>query len=110
MVSAEASEEAHSGIDIAVAPGTPVRVAGGGTVAEARADKEYGLFVRVVHPEGYETIYGHLSRLLVEPGEAISAGTVIGLSGNTGRSSAPHLHFEVRKDDQSVDPSSVVKP
>jgi len=104
-----AETEAHPGVDIAVPVGTPVRAAGGGTVALAGVNDDYGMFVRVRHPGGYETMYGHASRLLVRDGDAVAAGQVIALSGNTGRSTAPHLHFEVRRDGRSIDPLAVVK-
>lgn len=99
----------HSGMDIAVPTGTPVRVAGTGSVVEAARDQDYGLFVLVRHPGGYETRYAHLSRILVTAGQPLSAGEVIGLSGNSGRSSAPHLHFEITQSGQSIDPRSLLK-
>ncbi|KPJ90486.1 MAG: hypothetical protein AMS18_10720 [Gemmatimonas sp. SG8_17] len=71
-------------------------------------DPEYGLFVQIDHPEGYQTMYGHASRLLVSLGDSVQAGQVVGLSGTTGRSTAPHLHFEVRRDGQPIDPGAVV--
>jgi murein DD-endopeptidase MepM/ murein hydrolase activator NlpD len=109
QVSPGTESEAHPGIDIAVPIGTPVRAAGGGTVALAGVNDDYGMFVRVRHPGGYETMYGHASRLLVRDGDDVDAGQVIALSGNTGRSTAPHLHFEVRRDGRSIDPLAVVK-
>ena len=96
--------EPHPGVDIAVPRGTPIHAAGGGTVADAGFDREYGQFVLVQHPSGYQTMYGHASRLLVRSGDQISAGQVIALSGSTGRSTAPHLHFEKRQGDLVVDP------
>jgi murein DD-endopeptidase MepM/ murein hydrolase activator NlpD len=102
--------ESHPGIDIAVPLGTPVRAAGGGLVVAAGADSEYGLFVLLRHRGGWETMYGHASRLLVRDGDAVQAGQVIALSGSSGRSTAPHLHFETRRDGKSVDPLTVVKP
>jgi murein DD-endopeptidase MepM/ murein hydrolase activator NlpD len=101
--------ETHEGIDIAVPVGVPVRAAGGGTVEAAGTDTDYGLFVLLRHPNGYETMYGHASRLLVREGDAVSAGQVIALTGNSGRSTAPHLHFEVRREGQSLDPLAFVK-
>ena len=98
----------HPGLDVAVPMGTPIRAAGGGTVAEAGDDPEYGRFVLINHPDGYQTMYGHASRLLVTPGEFVPAGAVIGLSGSTGRSTAPHLHFEIRRDGRVIDPRSIV--
>jgi murein DD-endopeptidase MepM/ murein hydrolase activator NlpD len=100
---------AHSGVDIAVPTGTPVRVAGPGSVAEASRDAEYGLFVLVRHDGGFETRYAHLSRLLTGAGKAVQAGEVIGLSGNSGRSSAPHLHFEITQRGQSIDPRGLLQ-
>lgn len=101
--------ESHPGIDIAVPAGTPVRAAGGGTVAAAGYDADYGMFVLLRHPSGYETMYGHASRLLVAEGDDVQAGQVIALSGNSGRSTAPHLHFEIRRDKKSLDPLTLVK-
>ena len=101
--------ESHPGLDIAVPPGTPVRAAGGGTVIVTGADADYGIFVRLRHPDGYETMYGHTSRLLVREGERVDAGQVIALTGNTGRSTAPHLHFEIRRAGRSLDPTTLIK-
>ena len=102
-------DESHPGIDIAVPLGTPVRASGGGQVSAAGYDPDYGLFVLLRHASGYETMYGHLSRLIATEGDEVQAGQVIGLSGNSGRSTAPHLHFEIRHDDKSVDPLDLVK-
>jgi len=101
--------ESHPGIDIAVPPGTPVRAAGGGVVEAAGTDPAYGQFVLLRHPGGYETMYGHASRILVREGDSAQAGQVIVLSGNSGRSTAPHLHFEIRREGKSLDPLTVVK-
>ncbi len=101
--------ESHPGIDIAVPVGAAVRAAGGGTVAAAGTDPDYGMYVLLRHPEGYETMYGHASRLLVGEGEQVQAGQVIALTGSSGRSTAPHLHFEIRREGRSVDPLTVVK-
>jgi murein DD-endopeptidase MepM/ murein hydrolase activator NlpD len=102
-------DESHPGIDIAVPVGTPLRASGGGTVTQAGYDPDYGLFVLLRHPSGYETMYGHTSRLLAAEGDEVEAGQVIGLSGSSGRSTAPHLHFEIRRDRKSVDPLDLVK-
>lgn len=101
--------EAHQGLDIAVPIGRPVRAAGGGTVLQAGDQAEYGRFVLLDHPGGYQTMYGHLSRIAVAIGQPVDARQVIGLSGNTGRSSAPHLHFEIRRGGQLVNPSDMIK-
>jgi murein DD-endopeptidase MepM/ murein hydrolase activator NlpD len=102
-------DERHEGVDIAAATGTPVRAAGGGTVADAGQDPVFGNFVLVTHPDDYQTLYGHLSRIVTAKGRAVDPGEVIGLAGNTGRSSAPHLHFEVRHKGAAVDPSTLIK-
>lgn len=102
-------DESHPGIDIAVPLGTPVRAAGGGSVSEAGYNADYGLFVLLRHPSGYETMYGHMSRLIAAEGDEVQAGEVIGLSGNSGRSTAPHLHFEIRRDAKSIDPLELVR-
>lgn len=101
--------ETHPGIDIAVAVGTQIRASGGGTVAMAGTDSAYGLFVLLRHPGGYESMYGHASRILVREGDEVTAGQVIALSGSTGRSTAPHLHFEIRREGRSLDPLTLVK-
>jgi murein DD-endopeptidase MepM/ murein hydrolase activator NlpD len=98
----------HEGVDIAVAVGSVVRAAGGGTVSEAGSDPQFGLFVIVQHPGEYQSLYGHLSRIVVAKGQTVAPGEVIGLAGNTGRSSAPHLHLEVRFQGQTVDPLTLV--
>jgi murein DD-endopeptidase MepM/ murein hydrolase activator NlpD len=100
----------HPGIDIAVAEGTYVRAAGGGTVLEAGEDPVYGKYVRLAHREGFETLYAHASELFVSEGDRVERHEVVGLSGNTGTSTAPHLHFEVRKDGEPVDPLTFVQP
>ena len=104
-----AADELHPGLDIAVRVGSLVRATAAGTVLEAGQARDYGLYVLLRHDGGYESMYGHLSRITVERGEVVSAGAVIGLSGNTGRSTAPHLHFEIRRDGRSVDPATLVK-
>jgi murein DD-endopeptidase MepM/ murein hydrolase activator NlpD len=70
---------------------------------------EYGLFVMLEHLDGYRSMYGHASRILVQVGDTIFAGSVIALSGSTGRSTAPHLHFEIIYEGRSIDPLSLVQ-
>jgi murein DD-endopeptidase MepM/ murein hydrolase activator NlpD len=94
----------HAGIDISVPPGTPVLAAQEGTVAFAGYNGAYGKVVKLDHANGFSTLYAHNSRLLVYVGQTIEAGQVICLSGSTGRSTGPHLHFEVHKDGWPVDP------
>jgi len=102
-------EEEHPGIDIAVPVGSVVRASGGGVVLQTGAQAEYGNFVLLEHPQGYQSMYGHLSRILAVQGMRVAPGEVIALSGNTGRSSAPHLHFEIRLNGVSIDPGTLVK-
>ena len=101
--------ERHAGLDLAVPVGSDVRAAGGGLVKLMGTDSAYGEFVLLQHPGGYETMYGHLSRVVVQQGAMVRSGQVIGLSGSTGRSTAPHLHFEIRRGGQSVDPLTMVR-
>lgn len=99
----------HPGIDVAVPEGTHVRASGAGTVAEVGEDSVYGRFVRIRHRDGYETMYGHASEVLVAQGARVAQDQVIALSGDTGLSTAPHLHFEVRRNGDPVDPRTLVK-
>jgi murein DD-endopeptidase MepM/ murein hydrolase activator NlpD len=94
----------HAGIDLSVPPGTPVQAAQEGTVAFAGYNGAYGKVVKLEHASGFSTLYAHNSRLLVYVGQAVAAGQVICLSGSSGRSTGPHLHFEVHKDGWPVDP------
>lgn len=102
-------DETHAGLDVAVPIGTAIRASGGGVVSETGEDAEYGVFVLVDHPEGYQSLYGHASRLLASIGDTVAAGQVIALSGTTGRSTGPHLHFEIRRGGRAVDPRSLLK-
>ncbi len=94
----------HAGIDIAVPEGTPLRAADGGTVAIAGWTGGYGNYTCINHGGGVSTCYGHQSRIAVSVGQSVSQGQVIGYSGNTGNSTGPHLHFEVRIGGNPVDP------
>lgn len=98
----------HPGIDIAVSEGSYVRAAGSGVVEEAGQDEVYGNFVRIRHASGYQSVYGHASELFVASEDTVERHEVIALSGNTGRSTAPHLHFEIWKDGQPIDPRTQV--
>jgi len=109
LIADSSADETHPGVDVAVAVGTPVRASGGGTVLQAGEDADYGKFVLLQHPDDYQTMYGHLSRVLVSRGRPVQPGEVIGLSGNSGRSTAPHLHFEIRKSGRSVDPLGIIQ-
>ena len=96
--------EFHSGIDIAAERGTPVLAPAAGTVAFAGSHAEYGLTVMLDHGEDLRTIYGHLSRIGVVLGQKIERGGELGLTGNTGRSSGPHLHYEILVKNRPVNP------
>lgn len=99
----------HPGIDIAVAEGSYVRAAAGGVVSQAGEDRIYGRFVRIRHGEGYESVYGHASELFVAPNDTVERHEVIALSGNTGTSTAPHLHFEIWKNGDPIDPRELIE-
>ena len=86
----------HKGIDLAVSVGTTVYAADGGTVVEAQYSGSYGNVVMIDHQNGQETRYAHNSKLLVKKGDKVYQGQPIAKSGNTGRSTGPHVHFEIR--------------
>lgn len=94
----------HPGLDVAVPSGSYVRAVQSGAVAGTGRDSLYGRFVRLAHDGGYRSLYGHASHLFVRPGDSVTRGQVIALSGNSGRSTAPHLHVEVERQGQPVDP------
>jgi murein DD-endopeptidase MepM/ murein hydrolase activator NlpD len=96
----------HAGIDFTMDVGTPVHVTGDGVVEHVERDRSgYGHNVLVDHGHGFETLYAHLSEFEVREGEKVKRGEVIGLSGNTGTSTGPHLHYEVIEDGKKVDPT-----
>jgi murein DD-endopeptidase MepM/ murein hydrolase activator NlpD len=94
----------HAGIDIAAGVGAPIYATAAGTVKSAGWEGGYGRAVRIVHGDGTETVYGHMSKLLVGAGQRVGAGEQIGKEGNTGQSTGPHLHFEVRVGGTPVNP------
>jgi murein DD-endopeptidase MepM/ murein hydrolase activator NlpD len=94
----------HEGIDIAVGEGTPVRAAAAGTVIYAGRMSGYGNLVVIDHGNGLSTAYAHNSSLAVSVGQSVAAGEVVSYSGNTGNSTGPHVHFEVRVNGSAVDP------
>lgn len=100
----DGSREFHKGVDIVAPPGTPVRAAADGLVTSAGRMAGYGSMVQLSHGFGMSTRYGHLSRVLVGPGQRVKRGDVIGLVGSTGRSTGPHLHYEVFRAGVQVDP------
>ncbi len=96
----------HNGTDIAAAVGTPVKSPWRGTVSETYTNSAGGKQIIINHPNGYRTGYAHLSEYRVSSGQKVRRGQVIALSGNTGGSTGPHLHFTLRKNGQLVDPES----
>lgn len=96
----------HNGIDFKVKSGSPIKSTASGTVIKSvDSPGGYGKHIVISHADGYETKYAHLSELHVQEGQKVDKGTIIGLSGNSGKSTAPHLHYEVSKDGKRVDPS-----
>lgn len=98
----------HQGVDIPLKKGDPVRATFTGKVRVSRYNGGYGNLVVIRHENGLETFYGHLSERLVERGDWVNAGDVIGLGGSTGRSTGPHLHFETRYNGYAFDPQWLV--
>ncbi|HSP65312.1 MAG TPA: M23 family metallopeptidase, partial [Candidatus Deferrimicrobium sp.] len=107
----------HTGIDIANAFGTPVQAAADGVVALAGSETDqfghlvgYGNYVVVAHGGNMITLYGHLEKLLVNPGQTLHAGDPIGLEGSSGNSTGPHVHFELRIAGVATDPRAYIQP
>jgi murein DD-endopeptidase MepM/ murein hydrolase activator NlpD len=100
----DGSREFHKGVDIVAPNGTPVRASADGLVTAAGRMSGYGAMIHLAHGYGMGTRYGHLSRLMVTPGQRVKRGDVIGLVGSTGRSTGPHLHYEVFRTGVQVDP------
>lgn len=101
----------HTGMDLAVPTGTPIRAALPGTVTVSAYDQGgYGCYIMIDHGNGLSTLYGHNSQLLAQVGQTVEAGDIISLSGSTGRSTGPHLHFEVRVNGQRTDPRAYLPP
>jgi murein DD-endopeptidase MepM/ murein hydrolase activator NlpD len=95
----------HAGMDFAATVGTEIYATGDGIVVRADADASgYGNHVRINHGYGYLTLYGHMSKISVRPGQRVKRGDVIGLVGNTGKSVGPHLHYEVHKNNEAINP------
>lgn len=96
--------EFHHGVDIVADTGTPILAPADGVVTRARRVAGYGKMVHLSHGYGMATRYGHLSEILVRPGQKVSRGDIVGRVGSTGRSTGPHLHYEVFKSGRRVDP------
>ena len=99
----------HRAIDWSTPTGTAIWASSGGTVSLAGWQSGYGYVVYINHPDGNQTRYGHLSKILVSPGQTVKQGQKIALSGNTGRSTGPHLHFELRVNGTPVNPYKYIK-
>ncbi|RLD15945.1 MAG: M23 family peptidase, partial [Caldiserica bacterium] len=94
----------HTGVDIDAIEGTPVRAAASGVVTLSGWNGGYGIEVEIVHRKGLSTVYGHLLKSLVKPGQKVKKGEIIGYVGMTGVATGPHLHYEVRVNGLPVDP------
>lgn len=96
----------HEGMDFSATVGTEIYATGNGTVTDAGRDVQggYGNEIRINHGYNYQTVYAHLSRIFVKQGQKILRGQIIGYVGNTGKSTSPHLHYEVRKNGVPVNP------
>jgi len=103
----------HPGVDIASELGTPVVSAAKGKVTKINLNSDksgYGNYIEITHPNKISTLYGHLSEILVKENQVLQKGEIIGLVGDTGRSTGPHLHFEVQIDGKAVDPMAIISP
>ncbi len=98
----------HPGLDIAVPTDSYIRAAGAGTVVDVGEDQVYGRYVVIDHGDGYTSRYAHASLTFVQRGEHVRQDEVIALSGSTGHSTAPHLHFEILHNGKAVDPLTMV--
>ena len=100
----------HNGVDLAAAHGTPVYATADGRIGRAQWFGSYGNYVQIEHGGELQTRYAHLSSYTVEAGEMVRKGDLIGYIGSTGRSTGPHLHYEVRVDGEPVDPIPYMTP
>ncbi len=94
----------HPAIDIAIARGTPIHSYASGIVVTARSGGSWGRHLVIRHNNGYESAYAHLNTILVSEGQQVDVSTVIGTVGSTGRSTGPHLHFQLTKDGRAINP------
>jgi len=99
----------HSGLDFSAAHGEKIIATGAGIVTMVAKEKNYGNILRIKHGDGLETRYAHCSKILVKKGDIIEKNQVIALVGNTGRSTGPHLHYEIRLNGRALDPRQYLK-
>lgn len=97
----------HGGVDIAAPEGKPVRASRGGTVTYSGEATGYGNTVVIEHELGYYSLYGHLKEVLVEKDQKVETGQILGSVGQTGRTTGPHLHFEIRRSDKPLNPENI---
>ena len=98
----------HKGIDIPVPHNTPIYASLDGVILKAEHDKSGGRFILIIHENNYQTLYAHLSQFKVRKGEKVKKGEIIGYSGNTGRSTGPHLHYQVYSNEKTINPLLVL--
>lgn len=98
----------HEGLDFAAPTGTPFYAAASGVVETVRFGGDYGLHTVISHENGYQTVYAHSSRLFVKEGQFVQKGQLLGEVGSTGRSTGPHLHFEIHRHEKAFDPESML--
>jgi murein DD-endopeptidase MepM/ murein hydrolase activator NlpD len=94
----------HNGMDFTAPTGTPIYASGNGQVTRANRSATFGKVVYIEHGYGYKTIYAHMSKIVAKRGQKVKRGDLIGYVGNTGRSAAPHLHYEVHKNNRPINP------
>jgi len=99
----------HSGLDFSAAHGEPIIATAGGIVVEASHGRNYGKFITIKHGDGLETRYAHASKLFVKKGDLVNKKDIIALVGNTGRSTGPHLHYEIRLNGRPLDPTNYIR-
>ena len=104
----EKNSKMHGGIDIRGKIGTNIIATGDGIITKASAEKDWGNLIIVSHPGGYSTWYAHLQNFNIKEGQQVSKGDVIGFLGNTGKSTGPHLHYEIRQNDKRLDPIDII--
>jgi murein DD-endopeptidase MepM/ murein hydrolase activator NlpD len=102
-------EDSHHGLDFKGDIGAPVFAAADGTVELAARQGNWGNRITLKHPNGYQSLYGHMDSLAVSNGQYVKAGDIIGGVGSTGKSTGPHLHFEIRKNGKTLDPAPLLK-